>query len=178
MELFEDGALCEDEDAFTGAALDELGEEDADFDGFSGTDSIGDQDGWPDVFECFEGWFLLDGLDIGSGLVPEGDACGVGLCGADEGFEEESAVGVIWACVWLEACVFGPDELMSSSSFQKTQGLRLVMPEMPMQWMAKPLPAGSVRRTSHCSPRHSMRAPGGGAERRAMWILYLCHCRV
>lgn len=111
LELFEDGALCEDEDAFTGAALDELGEEDADFDGFTGTDGIGDQDGWPDVFECFEGWFLLDGLDIGSGLVPEGDACGVGLCGADEGFEEESAVGVIWACVWLEACVFGPDEL-------------------------------------------------------------------
>ena len=111
MELFEDGALCEDEDAFTGAALDELGEENADFDGFTGTNSIGDQDGWPDVFECFEGWFLLDGLDIGSGLVPEGDACGVGLRGADEGFEEESAVGVIWACVWLEACVFGSDEL-------------------------------------------------------------------
>jgi len=62
LELFEDGALREDEDAFTGAALDELGEEDADFDGFTGTDSIGDEDGRPYVFECFEGWFVLDGL--------------------------------------------------------------------------------------------------------------------
>jgi len=42
--------------------------------------------------------------------VSEGDACGVGLCGADEGFEEESAVGVIGAGIGLEACVFGAYE--------------------------------------------------------------------
>ena len=54
--------MCEDEDAFAGTALDEFGEEDADFDGFTGTDGIGDEDGRPYVFECFEGWFVLDGL--------------------------------------------------------------------------------------------------------------------
>ncbi len=43
--------------------------------------------------------------------MSEGDARGVGLCGTDEGFEEESAVGVIGAGIGFEACVFGPDEL-------------------------------------------------------------------